>query len=322
MAYHINLGGWQSIFAVPSCVVDNYIKTATESQLKVLLYLLRNSDRAVVNEQIEADTGVPADEIDDVILFWENRGIITNNKGELSPSDKAHTTITEPVKTNTDSAAARVALKSETLFPPREIASAINGDKAVKHLFEVFEKLAGRPTKHSERNTLMILIEEVKLPCEVAVMLVQHCFSIDKASPAYMKAVAMDWYESGIDTLGKAEERIKQLHDKAALESRLRTKFGLTTAFSAKQKQYIEEWNRLNINDALLDAAYDATLNGAGKLSFPYMDKILKKWHEDGITDPSQLEKYKKKTVSLSNEGSSFDISEFEQTAYERYRKK
>ena len=39
MAYRINLGQWNTIFAVPACVVDSHIKLATEAQLKVLLYL-------------------------------------------------------------------------------------------------------------------------------------------------------------------------------------------------------------------------------------------------------------------------------------------
>ena len=43
MSYTIDLGQWNSIFAVPASVVDNHIKLATEAQLKVLLYILRNS---------------------------------------------------------------------------------------------------------------------------------------------------------------------------------------------------------------------------------------------------------------------------------------
>ena len=42
MNYNINLGGWNSIFAVPSDVVDKYIKIASGSNIKVLLYFLRH----------------------------------------------------------------------------------------------------------------------------------------------------------------------------------------------------------------------------------------------------------------------------------------
>lgn len=316
MGYRINPELWNGVFALPNEIVDSYIKLASGSQLKILLCLLRYSGTDLSPQQLSELTGTDnIYDIEDDLLFWENLNVISKNGASFSPkplSDKA-------VAIN-EEAVARAHLKAETVFPPTEIASAIKGDKAVKHLFEVFEELAGRPTKHAERNTLMILIDEINLPCEVAVMLIQYCFSIDKASPSYMKSVALDWYENGIDTLGKAEERIKYLSDKFHFENKLKKKFGMTSAFSAKQKQIIEEWSKLGISDELIDAAYDATLNGAGKLSFPYMDKILQKWHSEGITDPSMLQN-KKKSETLSEE-SSFDISDIEQTAYGRYSKK
>ena len=43
MSYSINLGSWQSIFAVPSDVVDKHLKLAGGAQLKVLLWVLRHA---------------------------------------------------------------------------------------------------------------------------------------------------------------------------------------------------------------------------------------------------------------------------------------
>lgn len=317
MGYRINPDLWKGVFAVPNEIVDGYIKLASESRLKILLCLLRYSEVDLSLEQLSELTGIDnTADIEDSLLFWENRGVISKNGAEFSPV----TLTAQKPSLSDEAAAARAHLKSETVFPPKEIASAIKGDKAVKYLFGVFEELAGRPTKHAERNTLMILIDEIQLPCEVAVMLVRYCFSIDKPSPSYMKSVALDWYNNGIDTLDKAEERIKYLSDKIHFENKLKKKFGMTSAFSARQKEMIEEWSKLGLSDSLFDAAYDATLNGTGKLSFPYMDKILRKWHSEGITDPSMLQN--KKKSDTASEESSFSISDIEQTAYGRYSKK
>lgn len=319
MSYIINLGAWRSVFAVPSCVADNYIKIASGNQLKTLLYLLKNSGAVLTAAIISSETGVPEGEVSEALDFWEERGVIAKDKGTITPANTAPISSAVPVTEDKPKPVSpRVAL-AETQFPPTEIASAVNGDKAVKYLFETFERLAGRPTKHAERNTLMVIIEEIKLPCEVAVMLVNYCFEIDKATPAYMKTSALDWYESGIDTIGKAEERIRALKQRNTLENKLRVKFGMNSAFSAKQKEIINGWAEMELPESLIDAAYDKTLNGAGKLSFPYMDSILRKWKEQGITDPAQLEKQKKQEASES--GSSFDISELEQSAYQRYKK-
>ncbi len=318
MSYIINLGAWRSVFAVPSCVADNYIKIASGNQLKVLLYLLGNAGTMLSAADISAVTGVPEGEVPEALDFWEERGIIAKDNGTITPAATAPISSAPVTAEKPKPVSPRVAL-AETQFPPTEIASAVNGDKAVKYLFETFERLAGRPTKHAERNTLMVIIEEIKLPCEVAVMLVNYCFEIDKATPAYMKTAALDWYESGIDTIGKAEERIRALKQSYTLESKLRVKFGMNSAFSPKQKEIIKGWAEMELPDSVIDAAYDKTLNGAGKLSLPYMDSILRSWHEQGITDPAQLEKQKKQEASEG--GSSFDISELEQSAYQRYKK-
>ncbi len=43
MSFSINLGNWNSVFAVPSAVVDEHIKLAGSAQLKVLLWVLRHA---------------------------------------------------------------------------------------------------------------------------------------------------------------------------------------------------------------------------------------------------------------------------------------
>ena len=44
MSVKINLGAWNSVFAVPSRIVDEGLKFSDGVKLKVLLYVLRNAD--------------------------------------------------------------------------------------------------------------------------------------------------------------------------------------------------------------------------------------------------------------------------------------
>lgn len=326
MNFQLNLGAWGSVFAVPSCVVDNYIKLASGNQLKVLLFMLKNAGATLRSEDIAAMTGVPADEAEDALLFWENIGVLENSGGSLTPPHgsakpkPAASPIPVPAPARpTVSAETKVKLTADPQFMPKEIAGAVDNNSAVRYLFETYERLSGRPTKHSERNALMLLIEEVGLPCEVAVMLVEYCFSIDKASPAYMKSVALDWCESGIDTIEKAEERIKALRSRYGLENRLRGMFRMSSAFSKSQKEFINAWSELEISPELIEEAYDVCMKGAGKLSFPYMDKVLRNWLDKGITAPEQLQQAK--TAPAPKQESSFSVGEIEQTMYAKYRK-
>ena len=325
--YRINLGAWRKVFAVPSCIVDNnHLKLASGTQIKVLLYLLAYPDASIRDESIAAAIGAAKEDIADALLYWTNAGILTGSEGEYYPPEHNTTSAAakppvSPAQERTNELStpeARAALSSETHFPPKIIAGAVNGDKAVKYLFDTYERLAGRPPRHAEQQTLMILVEEIGLPCEVTMMLVEYCFKIDKASPAYMKAVARDWIEAGIDDIPKAEARIKVMHDRFNTEAMLRKKFGLTSSFSAKQKQTIAEWSELGITEPLIDEAYDIMITNTGKLSFPYMDKVLRKWHSEGITDPSQLEKARK--TEKHDDAPSYNMDEIEQQSYEMYK--
>lgn len=330
MNYRLNLGAWGSVFAVPSSVVDNYIKTADGDHIKVLLYMLKNNGSLLMSEDIAPALGLDRDTVEEAFLFWKNTGILSGENENLNFMGQAPSAApTAPSPSAAASAvpernAAVAKLTSDTQFPPREIANAVNSDRAFRYLCETFERHAGRPTKHSERNTLMVITEEVGIPVEVAVMMVEYCFSIDKATPAYMKTVAKDWYESGIDTIPKAEERIEQLKAKNSLEGRLRNKFCMTSAFSAKQKEYITGWAALEISDELIDEAYEKTLNATGKLSFPYMDSILRSWAEKGYKTLEQVsnDKSTARNTASQSVAASFDINQLEQSAYERYRKK
>ncbi len=325
MAYKLNLGVWGSIFAVPSVVADR-LKLTNGDHLKVLLYMLKNSDKLLTNQEIAEMTGVGAGTVSDALLFWKNMEIIEEADGELTPKQgepvfSAPETKPIPEKQDKKSSAVKVKLTSDTQFPPKEIAASVNNDRGFKYLCQTFETLSGRTTTHTERNTLMVLTEEIGLPSEVVIMLVEYCFSIDKAKPAYMKTVALDWYEHGIDTIQKAEERIQYLQTCNTLENRLRTKFRMTSAFSSKQKEIINGWAMLGIPEELIDEAYDKTLNATGKLSFPYMDSILRNWADMGVKTVEDINS-KDKPIEKQAENSSFDIASLEEDAFSRYRRK
>lgn len=327
MDVKIDLGAWGSVFAVPARVID-YLRIADEKQLKILLALLRNADRALSDGELSALTGVPPREAEDAILFWENVGLFLPRGEPTIPAESAPSFTAGAIPAREEAkgaereplAAARAKLGGEPQFPPKEIAAAVRGDEAVRYLFETFERLAGRPTKHAERNALMILIEEAGMPSEVAVMLVEYCFSIDRATPAYLKAAALEWVESGIDTIGKAEERIKLLRSRHTLENRLRAKFGRTSAFSKSEKELIALWAQADFPDELFDEAYDLCMKNTGRLSLKYMDTVLRSWSEKGYTTAEQA-RGEKKPAEKTAVAPSFDVNDAGQAAYGRYKR-
>ena len=65
MDYIVNTGSWGSLFAVPDCVVDDYIKLASGQAVKVLLYVLRNGNRKIDKNEIASALNMNDEAIDD-----------------------------------------------------------------------------------------------------------------------------------------------------------------------------------------------------------------------------------------------------------------
>ena len=86
MAVKINLGAWDSVFAVPSQVVDEGLKFSDGVKLKVLLFVLRNAGSNFTDKDISEATGVNITDIPEALDYWVSMGILQKSSGEYSPA--------------------------------------------------------------------------------------------------------------------------------------------------------------------------------------------------------------------------------------------
>ena len=320
MPYKLNLGAWNNVFAIPASVVDNYIKLAGGNNLKVLLFVLRNAGFEITVDTISEKTGVKPEDVNDALLFWEQTGLLVlNENNEILPAKDSVKT-EKPVKSEsyerieqeTGIQLKKIELSREPRFYPKDIAHAVRNNQGMNFLFKECERIFGRVLKHNEQNTLMVMTEENGIPAECVLMLVEYCFSVNKATPSYMKAIAVDWLERGILSINAAEEEIKVLREFNNLENNLKRLFEMNNAFSKVQKDFIRKWNKLGYEEDMLSEAYQITLNATGKMAFPYMDKVIEGWNTEGIKNKEQFEKslktHKEKTQKQKQTNSSFDL--------------
>ena len=65
----VHIPGFGQMFGVPNAVVDQYLKLATPSQLKVLLYLLRNNGQTVDHSEIAKALAISEELVEEAALF-------------------------------------------------------------------------------------------------------------------------------------------------------------------------------------------------------------------------------------------------------------
>ena len=328
MNYKINLGAWNNIFCVPCAVVDKYIKLANESELKILLYLLRHGGELFDCEKIADELSISSERVEEGINFWKKRSLLeADETGSLIPVREKEEPDNAPNDNiphdKSENRVNKTALTRSPDFPPIEIAKTVRGNDKADYLFKRCEALYGRPLKHNEQNTLMIILEDACLPVEVALILIDYCFSVNKNRPAYMRSVAQEWVESGVATIEEAEKRVDELKNFDSAINRFKTMFEVTSSFSKEQKDFINKWvNDFAFDDIMINEAYQITLNRTGKLAFKYMDKILSGWYDKGIKTKEQLETDQKPQTLEKGENASLNISEIERMMIDRAAKR
>lgn len=341
MNYSLNMGEWNSVFAVPSVVVDKYIKLAGADSLKLLLYLLRHGGEEFGEDKLRSDLGfVEMGQLEDAALFWIQRGVIrysNEEKGILAPK-AVEDDVRPPVDTRAEDVPANtkeyvqqtlddapVKKAPERIIPAavdsREIASRINDSAEIKALFSEAEKIYGRPLRPRDDQVLIALADHYGLPIGVSLMLLKYCSKVEKMTPNYIQTVAADWVEQGIDTVDKADARISALERQNSAERNIRSALEMTTGFTPQQRKYLNVWmNEWKFSEGMIILACNKTVDQLGKWTASYTNKILENWRLDGISTPEAANAPKQSAVQ-SSKNSSFNKDDLMSKIRSRYKK-
>ena len=355
MEYSLNAGEWNKVFAVPSSVVDKYIKLASGNALKLLLYLMRHGGEAFSAEILRAELGFERlGELEDAALFWVQRGIIRADSGKNSVKlSAAEAKVAESLPDENSPAIEHKTDKSPLSMhvkrkPPAmssgEIAEETKNSPEMKALFEAAENLFGRMLRGSDRETVAGLTGYYGLPCDVALMLLGYCTNLKekhgkKITANYISSVAQNWSDEEIMTVQLAEEKIRSLEKQSSIEEKICQALGLTSKPTTETRNFIKRAVDWKFSEEMIMLAYDKTVDATGGWSASYANKIMENWYNAGITTPSAAEKADeefKKANSFKKpyapskksskkpaepENSSLDIDDFEAQLLKNYKK-
>ena len=304
MEYSINMGSWNSVFAVPSCVVDEHMKLAGGAQLKVLLYLLRHSNERVSLDTLAFAIGQKPSDTQDALDYWVNCGLMSDSpvqSKQKSPDTPADQTV-EPVAPEQANIIPEAEIKNalemtpekkapvtreKIRYPFDECMKYVAEDEQLKHMLTAVEATLGKQLTHTEVTCFVTLSKWHGLPCTVIPMLVQYCRSIGKPSMSYIEATGIGWAAEEIDNFEKAEKKISALTAKRRAWNTVRSALEIPERKATDSElKYCDLWiNCQHIEVELIRHAYDKCINKNGKLSFAYMNGILKRYYDQGITD-------------------------------------
>lgn len=342
MEYQINLGVWQSVFAVPSEIVDKHIKLAGAAQLKVILWVLRHAGENFTVEDIAQTLSMQSADVRDCMQYWVQTGVIAMNENIIEPVQVQYSESVASVKSTENQNVTRQDFRNDFIQPvqspskipeptpkrimtrpekpdPKYLAQRIINDKSIEYLMQSADEIFGRITSNNDKATLLFIHEYDGLPVEVIIMLLQYACSIGKCNMRYIEKMAISWADEEITTLEAADMKIQKLTSGRNAAKVVQRVIGLDEhSPTEKETVFSDRWiNQWKFSSDMIRKAYEICVDAKGKYVQNYVNKILERWYHSGISTVEQVnqEKEAKKPKKKETYGATYDISEYESTS-------
>ena len=323
MEYSLDIGAWNTVFAVPCALVDRHIRLAGKEQLQVILWLLRHAGESFSAEHLADALGISRDSALDALDYWKDRGLIAEKSGTLFPVPQE----TAPQKQKAAPAAEKPEETADTKqMPPKKrlakpdaayLAARMKQSDTIRTLLQEAEATLGILSP-AMTSVVIASTDDYGLPAEVVVMLLHYAKEVGKTGTAYIDSVARDWAESGVFTLEAAEAKLQELSEKRLAWGKVSSAAGLVKRSPSKKEEeaayrWVYKWGFL---PELLTAAYERCVDNTGKFSAAYMNRILERWHKKNIKTLEQVDAEEQSKNEEKSKNTSYDIDEVERMSF------
>lgn len=288
MDYILNPAAFGGMFALPVSLADTFLPLASGGFLKVILYLYRHADSVPEPAEIAAGTGVSDEEVEDALLYWEERGLLRRKDAPSLPA--AAEAPAAPAEPAQEPPAAKEVVRVKPQKPTYAmICRRMEESEAVRELFTEAQLKLGRTIGTADQASLLLLHDYYGLPVEIILTLCEYARSHGKANNvSYIYTVGVDWSRREIDTLELADAEFRKLENINARWETFRRQTGIRNVRpTVPQQKYFDVWTGdWQFSDDMLALAFDEMSKNADGVSFAYMNRILAEWHRSGITTP------------------------------------
>lgn len=314
---------WQDgMVAVPKKAVSDYIKLASEYQLKALLLILA-SNGPCDSKTVAKSLGCTEADATDFLEFWVEEGILScDGKVNTESHALSPTALSEPREKKT------VEVKESIPVPklnPSDIVTMCRENKELTELIHHAQEVFGRTISHVEQELVINMVTYYGLPCDVVLVILQY-YKTEKSKgraigTAYIGSMAKNWSEEGIVTLEAADEKLRSLEASDRLWSEIVAISGVKhRSPTVKQREMISRWSD-DFDIQMITIACDIMKENTDKPTLKYVDSVLKNWKKKGIFTPDAVAneekefREKKENKQKSDIDQTYDIDEINRRA-------
>lgn len=351
-----------AVTAVSNTFIDEYMGTASGEYVKVYLYLLRHEGENVELPDIADALNHTEADVRRALAYWERAGVLAPEREFV---EEQETAATREMTEETENSGVRFAGNRQTVgsvsgqgemngqksgaVVPMDGWSSQDGstmekpaipdagdtydrmkrlssDEEFSALLYAVQQYLGKTFSAVECEKFAYFYDVLHMSCELLEYLAEYCAEGGHTSIRYIEKVALNWYQAGIHTRDEAREHSTRYSKDT---SAVMKAFGIMgrNAGTAEQ-EFMRRWfKEFGFDAAIVTEACNRTLTATGAASFPYADKILTGWKENGVRtlqdvaalDKRRQEKQAKKSTAAPKQNrntSSNRFNNFEQRSY------
>ena len=294
-----------SIINLPSRVAD-LAPTVSKEDLQVIVTLLgymeyfSNFENAI--PQIADKLTISCEDVKSSLSFWVKAGVVSCDGLE----EFENKMVTEAPS------------KGVPTYTGNQIEAYIAKNKRMGELFKECQSLLGKVFNKHDYDNVINLKEYYKFSSAYILLLLAHCVDIGKTNWAYVRKLASELYDNGIDSYKKLDRHFADRKDEKTLEFKIRKLFGIgEREFTKTEKSVFDKWIEDKIPFDLLELAYEITVEKTGKSTPRYANKIIENWISSGI---STAEEARESQIRYKNKiaADTFDADDFFEAALKR----
>ena len=182
-------------------------------------------------------------------------------------------------------------------YTERDVMQAMDTDKDFRVLYGEIQRLMGRTLNTEELKIILGFDRYLGLSPDVICVLVCYCKerarqkgSLRSPSLRTIEKEAYAWAEQGIDTMEEAAAYIQRQNQRSSQLGQLKKILQIyDRQLTVTEEKYARQWLEMGIDMDAIAIAYDRTCVNTGNMNWNYMNKILTRWHEDGIHTAQQV---------------------------------
>ena len=229
-----------------------------------------------------------------VYLYLKSGNELKNAPGDLQLNESrlgcAEATLRQ-LGLLSDDRVSRIAPGERPSYSERDVLEAMDGDVDFRSLYGEVQRLLGRSLNTEELKILLGFVRYLGMTPELVSVLVCYCKerarnrgSLRNPSLRTIEKEAYAWAERGIDSVEDAAAFIQAQNVRNSRLQRLMNLLQIRGRnLTAAEERYAQNWLAMDLSEELITMAYERTCLNTGGLNWAYMNKILQRWHEQGL---------------------------------------